>query len=187
MYWQAVVNSRPPLDTELDEILVINGRYFQECRFSLRFNMLIPDPKGQRTEGFTVQGLLLYFPCANGTESRPSSRLRKWDEDDNNVENLCDGDDEEEEGRGATTQEPVFRCYWQNRLVPETEVEKLNFFPDAAAIKKCDVSHMPPPPAYHCALPHVDRSQWRGEAALRDSSSSVGVSTIFPTTNSRFL
>jgi hypothetical protein len=45
------VNSRPNLEKALNDILDINGRYFQDCKFSLRFNMDIPDPKGENSIG----------------------------------------------------------------------------------------------------------------------------------------
>jgi hypothetical protein len=121
-----------------------------------------------------VQGLLLYFPCSKGAESRPSTRLRReWDEAGNerDVEDLTH--DDEEEVRGVAKQGPVFRCYWQNRLVPETEVEKLNFFPDAATIEKCaklNVSRVMQPnsPLIYCALPLCLTTCWQIPVAWRN-------------------
>lgn len=33
---------------------------------------------------------------------------------------------------------PPFRVYWQNRLVPQTTLDKLSFFPEAKTMEQCD-------------------------------------------------
>ena len=43
-----------------------------------------------------------------------------------------------DEDHDAPRKNSVFRVYWQNRLVPETVVEKLGFFPETTTLVQCD-------------------------------------------------
>ena len=43
----------------------------------------------------------------------------------------------------ADSDDSLFRIYWQNRLVPDTKLSKLSFFPDAKTLVQCHKLRIP--------------------------------------------
>jgi hypothetical protein len=68
-----------------------------------------------------IQGILLYFPKTGEGETNPN--LQKEGLPDDNTSYL------ESSRNRVVSDYPVFNVYWQNRLVPETAVWNLPFFP----------------------------------------------------------
>ncbi len=71
----------------------------------------------------------MYFPYKNGCESRPHL---------SDVIDLADGSDHAVDLNANS--ESIVRVYWQNRLVPETEVKDLPFFPNTTSLNKAKVT-----------------------------------------------
>ena len=76
-----------------------------------------------------------------GTESNGAgSSVRRGAADDYIYEISDDDDEEEENVRQAF---PVVSCYWQNRMMPLSSLQKLPFFPDAKSKSQCDNEKLP--------------------------------------------
>eukprot|EP01038_Epipyxis_sp_PR26KG_P014494 gene14494-19456_t len=93
----------------------------------LKFSITIPSPnlttgrsnEVRPTEKHTVNGILFYYPYKDGKSTKPKSNSFYEVETNSN------------------STDHVFDVFWQNRLVPETHVEKLSFFPKTVSnIKK---------------------------------------------------
>jgi hypothetical protein len=116
----------------------------------------------------TVQGLILYFPSEAGRETKPTGQIiqhpvlalgsgsarnesRKLNASSKTV-SIEDSSDEEDifcsiQDMTADGDEddnmPLCRIFWQNRLVPETTLDKLSFFPDLKNVAQIDKLGIP--------------------------------------------
>jgi hypothetical protein len=80
-----------------------------------------------------VDGLLFYFPTRAGLSTMPNvSSVIEADGD------LGIYEDEAEEARKLACS-----VYWQDRLVPETEIKTLPFYPSAKSATQCDQEKIP--------------------------------------------
>lgn len=120
-----------------------------------RFNVAIPDPSPRSTasaapaelltqavfnsnqERLVMEGLLFYYPYVNGSETRPKPVLN---EDygtpipsQQSISSQSYHQDEEIIDSSDTT----FTVYWQNRLLPQSVVQSLPFFPTSTAVAEC--------------------------------------------------
>ncbi len=68
----------------------------------------------------TVYGFLFYFPFQNGLETKPDYESYVQESSDSNEEITKD-----------TTNDRMIQVYWQNRLVPESLLSQLPFFPSS--------------------------------------------------------
>jgi hypothetical protein len=80
---------------------------------------------GDAGERRRVHGILLYFPKTGEGETNPNLLL------DEPIDETTDDDmqylqSSRDSGKGSQS---IFNVYWQNRLVPQTNVEKIPFFP----------------------------------------------------------
>lgn len=85
----------------------------------------------------TVHGLILYFPFRNGRSTRPLHSITSSSQDGEMKEcyDLVDDDGSEVDS--------TIRVYWQNRLVPETRLSQLPFFPKAKTALQCERAKLP--------------------------------------------
>ena len=80
-----------------------------------------------------MEGIIFYYPFEGGRETKPTRFESKATEDDE--EGAEEGrhrhsqhrDEDEEDNANADTS--VFDVFWQRRLVPESKVSVLKFFP----------------------------------------------------------
>jgi hypothetical protein len=84
--------------------------FLDQCKVNERkhFEMMITLPLVKKSVTTEIFGLFWYIPFENDTEQRP------------NLPAPNDGT--------LSKSECLIRCYWQNRLVPESIVQKLPFF-----------------------------------------------------------
>ena len=110
-----------------------------EAKGAFSFEMTIPDPFPPNDNGLVqssqeirrltgeltpaalhsckVEGILFYYPFSEGVETRPYTRQGESD---------------------AIDSDPTFTIYWQDRLVPQSSVMKLPFFPKSVeTFAKC--------------------------------------------------
>jgi hypothetical protein len=73
-----------------------------------------------------VSGFLLYFPVANGTESIPTAFANAFSTEEDVIDLT---------GTSSRTNQSCFKVFWQNRLVPEALLQRLNFFPKTDTMK----------------------------------------------------
>jgi hypothetical protein len=109
---------------------------------SLSLSLSPPHSQTQEMTGashreVTVHGLLLYFPYHNGQASRPTISFTSHTQDGDIKEcyDLVDDLPPEED--------KLFRVYWQNRLVPETQLSQMPFFPQAKTLLQCERLKIP--------------------------------------------
>lgn len=67
-------------------------------------------------------GFLFYFPFQNGSETKPNFEIYSTEGED-----ITNAD--EPKPRGDISSEHMIQVYWQNRLVPESLLWQLPFFP----------------------------------------------------------
>eukprot|EP01037_Dinobryon_pediforme_P022119 gene22119-23170_t len=103
-----------------------------------RFKMELPDPDTNienfstytqssqvaqaATKMITVEGLIFYYACSNGNETKPSSLYRESSDEN------ATAADEEDAANTSKLDTSIFRVFWQDRLVPESTVSSLPFF-----------------------------------------------------------
>jgi hypothetical protein len=79
-----------------------------------------------------------------GKACRDSSNSSSSTQRSMHIGDSSDEEDDEEtlfndiEDLTADDDDSLFRIYWQNRLVPETKLNKLSFFPEAKTLLQCD-------------------------------------------------
>lgn len=88
---------------------------------------------------------------SSGSGSSSSSRKSLRIEDSSDEDEVEDEEGEEEiifvEREDLTDDDdygPLIRIYWQNRLVPETTLNRLSFFPDFKSVTQCQKLGVPP-------------------------------------------
>jgi hypothetical protein len=81
------------------------------------------------TKKVRVEGFLMYFPYRNGMESRPDHDILNEIIEESEVETTI---------REST--DCIIRIYWQNRLVPESHLQELPFFPPLAISNRSDIT-----------------------------------------------
>jgi hypothetical protein len=101
---------------------------------------------GAAMKTYTVQGMLFYFPYFEGKESRPMS-LSSF-EDTYLTSRAAGGSSERDDDYSRATeilmeQDPTFSIYWQDRLVPESTVNRLPFFPTCTTRYDCSREDIP--------------------------------------------
>lgn len=84
------------------------------------------------TETCKMEGILFYFPNVDGEETRPllSNYMGSMQSDS------LDSSD-------PRNIDSTFSIYWQRRLVPETVLSKLPFFPDCVTRGQCNANELP--------------------------------------------
>jgi hypothetical protein len=95
-----------------------------------------------------VEGVVLYFPSEGGQETLPTGDIfhrpvQEGGQQGGGGGRYTDVVDLSADDTSKPQQESLFRIYWQNRLVPETQLTKLSFFPEAKTWTQCNQKGIP--------------------------------------------
>lgn len=124
---------------------------FDDAEDVFPFSFEVPDPNGemnvrnssqltqvQSSPKLKIRGFLLYFPVYLGASTRPkfqilenvvSTASASASQDTKNNSPTIDSNNSSDENI-----DQIIRIYWQDRLVPETTMSQLSFFPKTTRI-----------------------------------------------------
>lgn len=126
---------------------------FDDAEDAFPFSLEVPDPNGelnirnssqltqlQSSPKLKIKGFLLYFPVYLGASTRPKFQLLETtststatasatQESSKNNLSITDSNNSSDDNV-----DQIIRIYWQDRLVPETIISQLSFFPKTTKI-----------------------------------------------------
>ena len=95
--------------------------YIEHAVGSTQLSQVAPPP----AKRISIEGMILYFPCVNGKETKPRHQLVDLSHD----EDQPYPSPEVADTIATKFDSNVFSVFWQDRLVPESVVSSLPFFP----------------------------------------------------------